>query len=220
VRRWQAAALITHLFAGYEAAEDPHFHEWIRHYHDQVDDEVEHFTLECLRALSLRKYTNLVHEGKWAKPSANDEKIIAMAANQAKLIARNAANKNKGKNMANNKFQRAKGVKNKPKQPFNKRDNKYKLDTWKLQALAAGTPKTKTVNGKTYHWCTNHQGDKGQWVLHKLEEECSTGKFKVGAARPKAPTPATGTNDQVQAYAILMDHPSSDDSSDSLEDKE
>ena len=39
---------------------------------------------------------------------------------------------------------------------------------WKDVAPKKDDPKTKEVNGKTYHWCPKHKA----WTLHKPEDEC------------------------------------------------
>ena len=47
-----------------------------------------------------------------------------------------------------------------------KRGGKEGKWAWKKVEPAEGEPKQKQFNGKTYHWCPNHQ----QWTIHTPEE--------------------------------------------------
>ena len=66
---------------------------------------------------------------------------------------------------------------NKPnKKKGKKKSNKKKEDksspwAWKSVAPKLDEPKTKTVNGKVYHWCLHHK----KWNIHS-NDECDLGK--------------------------------------------
>jgi len=38
------------------------------------------------------------------------------------------------------------------------------------KAPKSGEPKTKTKDGKTYHWCDGYGTHKPRWVIHKVEK--------------------------------------------------
>jgi len=81
----QDTAAITHLFQGYEAAEDETFMAWIKRHHEDVDDGTVVFTAEQLMAMALHKYQDLFKSGLWARPNADQEKIIALTAELGKI---------------------------------------------------------------------------------------------------------------------------------------
>jgi hypothetical protein len=49
--------------------------------------------------------------------------------------------------------------------------SKNKLPEWKKAEPAAGDPKSKTLNGKTYHWCPHNK----MWTIHS-PTDCTLGK--------------------------------------------
>ena len=51
----------------------------------------------------------------------------------------------------------------------NNNDNVYNPPEWKY--VKGDQDSNKQRNGKTYHWCCNHNDDKGMWVVD-LPEEC------------------------------------------------
>jgi len=48
-------------------------------------------------------------------------------------------------------------------------------------------PVPRAKNKKTYHWCLNHNDDKGMWILH-LPNKCGNKKGKDGGQSKKAAT--------------------------------
>jgi len=162
----QDTAAIMHFFQGYEVAEDETFVAWIKRHHENVDDGTVVFTTEQLMAMVLCKYQDLFKSGLWARPNADQEKIIALMAKLGKI---------------------KKNLKQQPQQP--KKDAKKPVaagstkspqpeDKWKFVVLSNGVPKTKTKGDKTYHWCLHHNDGKGMWVIHAPNDCKNKGKAK------------------------------------------
>jgi len=47
---------------------------------------------------------------------------------------------------------------------------KKKVPDWMNKAPKSGESKTKTKDGKTYHWCDGYGTHKPRWVIHKVEK--------------------------------------------------
>jgi len=45
-----------------------------------------------------------------------------------------------------------------------------KVPDWMNKALKSGESKTKSKDGKTYHWCDGYGVHKPRWVIHKVEK--------------------------------------------------
>ena len=64
------------------------------------------------------------------------------------------------------------------------KENKEK-PKWKTVSPKVGEPTTKSSNGKTYHWCPNHN----KWTIHSASE-CR------GLKKYDAPTPSVTSNQE------------------------
>jgi hypothetical protein len=165
-------SLLTHLLQGYEAAADKEFVNWIKRHHDNLDDGTVAMTPEQLMQMAARKYADRTKQDTWAKPDAQEQRIIALNTKISKL-----ENK-KGGGAKGKKDDKSSGEDGKPK-------DKAKKDEWKFKPPKEGASKTKSMNGKTYHYCMNHNQGKGMWVLHD-PKECRLAVFKP---KPKSTAP-------------------------------
>jgi len=77
--------VISHLFAGYEAAAHETFVAWMKCHHDRVDDTEVVYTMTQLMHMALRKYAYLKMTGTWARPNVDQEKLIALASDVSKI---------------------------------------------------------------------------------------------------------------------------------------
>jgi hypothetical protein len=166
------------LFQGYEAASDEAFVEWVKRYHDSMDDGTVILTAEQLMILAARKYADRVNSGLWAKPNPQQESIIALTAQLKKMTGQQA--RHSKQDVRNKKPQ----FKNKGFKKGQVQQGPRKIDAWKLAAPMPGKPSQKTVNGKTYYFCRAHNDGKGVWVLHK-PTECRMGKFQDRKNKPE-----------------------------------
>jgi len=163
-------AALLHLFQGYEATGDETFITWIKQHHDDMDDGTAIFTAEQLMQMAVHKYADLRKNGTWAQPSTDQEKIIALDAEVAKLhqVIKKPLIKNKDKEKGGKK----KEATTKKKKPV------CKEDEWKYVAPVTGAALTKNKGEQEYNWCPNHNDGKGMWVVHDPEECRNKGKTK------------------------------------------
>jgi len=61
-------------------------------------------------------------------------------------------------------------TKKKPKEGGKQADKKKKVPTWVSKPPKNGESKTKSKDGKTYHWCEGYGAHEPCWVIHKVEK--------------------------------------------------
>ena len=144
--------LLTDLFKAYKQASDQKFVDYIEQKESDYEDGTN-FTADQLMTLAQNKYQTKLENGTWNAPTEADEKIIALEAEIKKL----QKNKKKGKD--------DKGKDGKKKDGEKKSGPKEK-PAWTKVAPKEGEAKAKTVDGKEFFWCQNHQA----WVRHKPED--------------------------------------------------
>jgi hypothetical protein len=157
--------LLIHLFAGYAAASDDVFVQYIAKKRDLFDEGAE-TTPQQLMLLADNKYKTMKQAGTWRAPTKENEQLVAMSAQLAALKAKNARKHKRGK--PNNKgFPPAQPGKDnkKNKDGFPKQGQRVKDYGWKKVPPTSGE-NTKRMDGKTYHWCKKHIA----WTLHTPAE--------------------------------------------------
>jgi len=171
-RAMEDTAAITHLFQGYEAAADETFVAWIKRHHDRVDDGDVDYTTAQIMQMARRKYADLTSNGTWARPNADQEKLIALASDVKKI------NKAMQKPTPPKTTERAKKppTTQKPQRPIRPEDE------WKYVPPPAGAPQIKMKGAKQYHWCIFHNENKGMWMIHKAGA-CQPEDGKQSAAK-------------------------------------
>jgi hypothetical protein len=130
-------------------------------------DEGENLTHRQLMQLAENKYRLMVDQGEWNKPTAQDRQIQALTSQiehlQKKAVA-SAPPKSATKPKTDTKGD------SKPKTTTAKQGSSSKKSSkdfaWKKVAPKEGEAKTKTVDGKKYHWCPNHKA----WTIHSPSE--------------------------------------------------
>jgi hypothetical protein len=170
--------LLSNLFKGYEAASDEQFVKYILKKQDDYDEGSD-ITPDKLMLLAAQKYRTLLQAGKWNAPDEKMQKIIALEATIKKLQKGSKPSKDKKPNAEKNK----KGNKEKEEK------SKTLKPDWMMVKPKEGEPKKKTVDGKEYHWCPNHES----WTRHSPEECKGKGagannkpqKGKKGKPKPK-----------------------------------
>lgn len=139
--------VLVNLFATYLTVPDKPFHDYVVAQKDKYDEGAD-IDDKKLMLLALTKYKDRIRANEWQAPSAEQEQIIALTAQI------NDLKKKKG-------FERNDGAKK--KKTADSDDPRF---AWKKVAPAEGDPKSKVVNGKTYHFGCRHKA----WVLHKPED--------------------------------------------------
>ena len=150
------AYIVTNLFLAYLSVDDKTFHSYITKQQDDYNDNEKDFNVQSLMGIALNKYKTLVESDQWEAPTA-DSQIVALTARLTTLEKKKSAavpKKAAGSNGEPKKTKKKKGTSD-----FGKNDKKW---AWKDKAPKKGDPKTKKVDGKTYHWCHKHEA----WTLH------------------------------------------------------
>ena len=177
----QADDLIMELFKGYKAASDSTFVEYIERKEERYLLDDEDLKDDVLMHLALNLYTMRKESGEWGAPTQEQEQLTALSAEMVTLKARNNELANTFKNKRQSKEPKKDTSGKDKKQPKTKKARDNAKWAWKKIPPPQGSPKTKDVEGKTYHWCVNHQA----WTIH-TEAECTfepdapsnTSKFK------------------------------------------
>lgn len=169
--------LLANLFKGYEQASDQVFVAYMARkqdeYHDGLDMEPETLMLHA-----LNKYQTLVEGGKWNAPTEADSKIIALEA-QLKKLNKSPPKAAPGKGNIGKK---------QTKKPFQGNRDK---PAWMSIPPKADEPKKKTVKGKPYWWCPNHNA----WVRHTPTECKGQGVRKQPGFKPDGRKQGKGPED-------------------------
>ena len=158
-------SFIVYLFKGYKAAADDTFKKYIQNQRDLYDqgESMDHYTL---MTRALNKYKTMLEDSEWCAISPQEEQIIALSAQLKQLKDSNL----KLSKVLNSRFFHKASSKGKDrvKKKTEKRSKKGKhIDdmAWKKAPPKAGSPESKSINGKIYHWCNYHNA----WVEHEPE---------------------------------------------------
>jgi hypothetical protein len=130
--------LLMNLFRAYSVANDEHFVLYIEQRQNLYEDGAVTLVDELMES-ALNKYQLRIEKGIWNAMGRKDEQILAL---QAQL----------------------EGKVKTPKGPPTPRKGKD-VFAWKKVKPTSGEAKTKTVDGKKYHWCIKHQA----WTIHAPE---------------------------------------------------
>ena len=150
--------ILINVFTAYLAVPDKKFVEYVEKQKDRFD-EGEDITYKKLMQVALIKFKDRKRSDKWQAPSAEEEQILALTAQIGDLKKEKSALADKAKKG---------GSKNKQGDGKKAREAAKMAEryAWKLVPPEPGEPKTKEVNGKTYHFCMHHNDGKGAWVIH------------------------------------------------------
>jgi len=158
--------LYANLFKGYLACSDSNFTAYIQRLIDRYN-EGENMTIDEILSKGLTKFMELKQAGTWKRPSADQEKIMALTASFEAL-------KDKKLKLANHLTPQSNQKRKKPdksnKQNFkSKTKSKIKDEkdyAWKKVPPGKDDPKSKSRDGKTYLWCEDHMA----WTLHTHDQ--------------------------------------------------
>jgi hypothetical protein len=169
--------LLSNLFKGYSAASDKVFCAYLKKKEEDYDEGKE-VKAPDLMVLAENKFKSMVESATWNAPDEQVEKIIALQTQVQKLAKANKS-KTKGgeKGKSGNKStDLKKKKKDKDETPANKKPD------WMMKAPADGAPKKKTVDGKQYHWCPNHNC----WTRHSPSECKVKGAYRTTASKDES----------------------------------
>ena len=168
--------LLINLFRGYKAARDNNFNKFIldleRDYlYGEKDLSADELMSKALTAFQVEK-----DRDTWGALTEDQQMIVAMQAQIKSLKDTNPKLdvKKDGKKRKKKVKKEKEGIGRKDDEKKSSKDKKK--HAWKL-VPPKNNEKSKKENGKTYHWCTNHNDGKGMWVLH-TPAECRLKKEK------------------------------------------
>ena len=169
----QTQDLLVNLFKGYKACKDAEFVDYIKKKEDFYEEggQVDY---QQLMDWALNKYKTRKESEQWCQRTTEEETIIALQAQVKTLMSK--------KSDANSKS----GGKKDQKKATKKGKGKGKLKpedrpAWMKTPPKDGEKQSKTVDGKEYHWCSNHES----WTRHK-PSECKGIGFTKGQAKKDA----------------------------------
>lgn len=157
--------LVFYLFNGLKTCKDKAFIEWLKQRKDEYDLG-KAFTAEELMRLAEQKYLNLIKDGTWEAPSAEQEQIIALTA-QLKKVQEKV-----NKRVTSSTERRGQQEKDKDEEKANTttttRQGKRGIPEWKLKEPKGNEPRQKKdpKTGKMNYWCPKHK----KFCVHKPSE--------------------------------------------------
>ena len=149
--------LLNNLFKAYRSVKDENFAQYIQLKESSYEEGSINLEPETLMHLAETRFKILKEKGTWNAPSASEEKIVAL---QAKL------NKLMNQNKKTGKETKRDNKKQKGKQSDKSGRKRYEPEPWMYKPPKDNDPKEKQYNGKTWHWCKNHE----KWVTHRPED--------------------------------------------------
>jgi len=152
---------------------------WIKCHHDNVDDGTATFTADQLMQMASQKYADMMANSTWARPNADQERLIALDAKVDKM--------KKGFQKTAPKTDSAKKLTNQVNAP----KTVCKEDEWKYVVPAPGAPRTMMKGDLNFRWCMNHNHGKGMWALH-TDAKCNGKKPVNNDKKPKTKKGNTG----------------------------
>ena len=158
----QSEDLLANLFEAYRSAPDRRFVQYIEMKINAYDEGQDILPLDLMQ-LAQNKYKVLVNEKKWAAPTKEEEKIVALEAQLAKYKPQKTTNhRNSSNTTYNSRKNNLKGNNNNRNTTYN--NNKPQ---WMTRPPSdADKNKPKTVNDIEYWWCPHHKS----WGQHKSSE--------------------------------------------------
>ena len=166
-RGTEAHDLLTYLWKTYLQVKDKEFVRYIQDLKNQYEDNTTDLTSDQLMLYAENKYKSRVQAGTWAKPSKEQEDIVALTATVANLkeaLNKSKVNRKLGKLTTHNKNSEGGQEKGKNMKKIDpKSENSEHRIPWYYQAPKSNEPKQKIINEKEYWWCPNH-AENGKWV--------------------------------------------------------
>jgi hypothetical protein len=168
----QTQDLLVNLFKGYKACKDAEFVDYIKKKEDFYEEggQVEY---QQLMDWALNKFRTRKESEQWCQRTTEQETIIALQAQVKSLISNQKKSDVNGKSVAARKDQKTANKKGK---------GKFKPDdksAWRRTPPKEGEKHSKTVEGKEYHWCPDHES----WTRHKPSECKGMGFTKTQAKK-------------------------------------
>ena len=187
--------ILINLFKAYNNVPDKIFVDYILCKKESYEEGAE-VTVDSLMADALNRFQALKSERRWKVESPEDKSYIAL---QTELdVFKSLLKKSKLKlSDADLPKSRKNKKQDKSKTDFSKNKTKNQEEKWRRTPPKDDDPKTKTVKGKSYHWCIHHLA----WVRHK-PKDCNLKKQREQNGNSQSPGQALA---QTYAAIVLID---------------
>ena len=186
---------LYNLFRAYEACTDESFKMYMSHQRDEFESGRVNLTPDELMEKAEQKYKNMKLEGKWNKPTPEQEEIIALRAQVVLLEKKRNPKKD------------TEPAKRRPKKDASGKPVFEGDQAWRNNPPKHGEQHTKQVAGKTWKYCSYH----GYWCSHD-SEQCKD-KERLGKKNP----PMSQEDHITAAMASIGIEDVTDDTSDTEE---
>ena len=173
--------LVSNLFKAYKECGDAAFVSYMTRKEEHYDEGHE-YSPDALMQLAKDKYDALVEAEKWMAKSEEQKKIVAL---EAKV-------ENLKRNIGRGKGKHEQTKQDESKKKGKKTDKPYKKPEWMTQAPTGSDPKTKVVEGKTFHWCPTLAA----WGRHKASD-CKGKDYRPGKKDDNEQPQAAGNADRI-----------------------
>ena len=157
----QTQDLLVNLFKGYKACKDAEFVDYIKKKED-LNEEGGQVEYQQLMDWALNKYKTRKEAEQWCQRTTEEETIIALQAQVKTLISNQKKSEANSKSAGGKKDQKKSNRKGKGKGKYKPEDK----PAWMRNPPKDGEKQSKTVEGKDYHWCPDHE----MWTRHKPSE--------------------------------------------------
>jgi uncharacterized membrane protein YgcG len=194
----ESSDLLVNIFDALMTVPDATFTAYVDKLKDDYNANDPKVDVDYVLLQTESKSRTMKQEGRYNVPSKADEKIIALSAEcarmealstelQAKITAHDTQRSGRGGRGGGRGGRGGRGGEQQGGRGGRANTGRY---AWKDVAPAAGTAHNKVVEGKTYHWCPNHNA----WTLHK-PEECRMVREEEPEADTQAQAVAAITNE-------------------------
>jgi hypothetical protein len=166
----QTTDLLGNLFKGYKSCTDKQFTDYVQRKKD-LYEEGQDIDEDSLMIDALNKYNSIKKEGQWNALTPEQEKLVTLTAQFEQLKDKNLQLSKRLQVNGNPKSNKFKGKNKNQKKPDFKKKNKSKSSTkddeaWKRIPPKENEPKSKSVDGNEYIWCSEHLA----WGKHHLHD--------------------------------------------------
>ena len=121
-----------------------------------------------------KKEVAMKEDGEWNTMSPEETMIMALVTSLESATKTDDGNSNNKKKKNKKRKDKSKNDNSSDDKKEDDAEKKKKYDSkipaWKLIAPSSSDPKTKEVDGKTYHFCRKCRKGEGMWALHKESE--------------------------------------------------
>ena len=141
---------ILDLFSALLTSNNETFHDFITREQDRYEIGEDILPEELIKS-AVTKYNNMVTKNTWKSGESKDSKIVALTTQLKTLENKMKSNKSNGGSQSNS----------------NSGGSRFEVEKWRFTKSHGMSTER---DGKTWHWCSKHNSNKGMYVTHKEED--------------------------------------------------